>query len=510
MNPRRQYLTSLVVLLLLLLCWAPASFAFYAPLQNVTASANGSTINYSVYDPSLGKQVAGSYNASGTVSGLTVQEGIVSCVIGSVNPFLAVYDPGRESWEIYNPQLPPIDAIDSIIIKNGMAVLKSGMLYASLYIVQYDALKGGWASVIYGNYLTANKSGVVIYRYDSDLGYGYPNGYVIYDPTRGTFEGEQVAMGATSFAISDNGTVTYTLNGVNYTRGYDATAGTWYAGQTKTQAAFAAQPAVSNGVVWVTDMSIGAIAWNYDFGDGTPSSGQRSPYHTYANEGTYTVSQTAFGPAGSSSTSHTVKIDKTSPTGTISINGGLSYTNSLGVTLQLSASDLLAGVSGMRFSANGVTWRATWTPYATTAPYTLPVGDGQKTVYAQFQDTAGNISSTYSATIILDTTPPLDGNLTATAMGKQVNLSWSGFSDALSGINNYRLYYSTKPFTNLADATKIYDGLALSYPHTGLLTGQTYYYRLCAVDKAGNVSPGAAANARIAGGALPFLEMLLH
>jgi hypothetical protein len=36
----------------------------------------------------------------------------------------------------------------------------------------------------------------------------------------------------------------------------------------------------------------------------------------------------------------------------------------------------------------------------------LTSGDGVKTVYVKFKDAAGNWSTAYSASIILDTTPP--------------------------------------------------------------------------------------------------------
>jgi hypothetical protein len=56
----------------------------------------------------------------------------------------------------------------------------------------------------------------------------------------------------------------------------------------------------------------------------------------------------------------------------------------------------------------------------------------------------------------------------------------------------------------------IYDGGALTYTHKSLAIGKACYYRLCAVDKAGNVSTGTKATATPkAGGALPFLHLLM-
>lgn len=97
--------------------------------------------------------------------------------------------------------------------------------------------------------------------------------------------------------------------------------------------------------------------------------------------------------------------DTTPPTGSVTINGGAPATNNATVTLTLSATDNVGAVAQMQFSNDG----ATYTPaeaYATTKTWTLPAGDGLKTVYVKFKDAAGNWSTAASATITLDTTPP--------------------------------------------------------------------------------------------------------
>jgi hypothetical protein len=72
-----------------------------------------------------------------------------------------------------------------------------------------------------------------------------------------------------------------------------------------------------------------------------------------------------------------------------------------------------------------------------------------------------------------------------------VALTWSGGSDAGSGIQTYGLYYSASGYPTAATGTKIYEGTALSFIHQGLPNGKTCYYRLYAVDEVGNVSSGA-------------------
>jgi hypothetical protein len=60
----------------------------------------------------------------------------------------------------------------------------------------------------------------------------------------------------------------------------------------------------------------------------------------------------------------------------------------------------------MRFSNDNVVWSEAEANGATKA-WTLPAGDGLKTVYAKFKDNAGNWSDPASATITLDTTAPV-------------------------------------------------------------------------------------------------------
>ena len=59
----------------------------------------------------------------------------------------------------------------------------------------------------------------------------------------------------------------------------------------------------------------------------------------------------------------------------------------------------------MCFSNDNITWDA-WEPCATSKPWILPGGNGNKTVYCQFKDEAGNLSGVGSSSIILKTGTP--------------------------------------------------------------------------------------------------------
>ncbi len=97
--------------------------------------------------------------------------------------------------------------------------------------------------------------------------------------------------------------------------------------------------------------------------------------------------------------------DTTPPTGSVTINGGASATNTAAVALTLAATDTSGPVAQMQFSNDGTTYSA-WEAYGTSRTWTLTSGDATKTVYAKFKDTAGNVSAPVSDTITLDMTPP--------------------------------------------------------------------------------------------------------
>lgn len=185
--------------------------------------------------------------------------------------------------------------------------------------------------------------------------------------------------------------------------------------------------------------------------------------------------------------------DTTPPTGTIAINGVATYANASAVTLTLSASDP-SGVTHMCLSDTASC--ASWEAYTTTKAWILPSGDGSKTVNIWFRDGLGNENAApFSDSITLDSTAPADGTLLAASGHQKVQLTWSGFSDALSGITGYKLVYSEGGIPASCSAgTEIYNGTGTSFLHTPLTNGTPYYYRVCALDGAGNTSTGASAS----------------
>jgi hypothetical protein len=165
--------------------------------------------------------------------------------------------------------------------------------------------------------------------------------------------------------------------------------------------------------------------------------------------------------------------DTVAPSGSITINGGADYTNITSVTLDLSATDV-SGVTEMIISNDGVFDTEIPEPYATSKTWTLTAGDGKKTVYVKFKDSAGNWSSAYSDAITLDSSAP---TTTASPGGGLYN---SAISVTLTPDETAAIYYTldgTTPTT-----------LSSAYSNPISLTTSTTL-RFFAVDSAGNLEP---------------------
>lgn len=136
-----------------------------------------------------------------------------------------------------------------------------------------------------------------------------------------------------------------------------------------------------------------------------------------------------------------ITLDTRAPSGGFTINGGATYTSSTSVTLDLSAAtDATSGLSQVRISNDGSTW--TTKTYATSTTWTIPSGNGTKTVYVRWRDQAGNTSGNRTQTITLDTTAP-SGTvvINSGSLGTNdpdVTLTLSA-SDAESGVSQMRI-----------------------------------------------------------------------
>ncbi len=176
--------------------------------------------------------------------------------------------------------------------------------------------------------------------------------------------------------------------------------------------------------------------------------------------------------------------DKTPPVGAVSINGGATHTNDTSVTLDLTASDE-SGLDAMRFSNDGTSWSA-WQDFAPTAPWTLPSGDGEKTVWAVFRDRAGNESEPVSDTIVLDTVPPVISGETVTDItATTADITWQTDEEADGQVE----YGPDTSYGSFSPKDTTYT-TQRTVTLTGLEPATLYHFRVLSSDRAGNVSTG--------------------
>lgn len=233
---------------------------------------------------------------------------------------------------------------------------------------------------------------------------------------------------------------------------------------------------------------------------------------TLSTEGNHNVSYYSADNAGNKEApkSMTVKIDKSAPTGTITIDSGAPQTTSYLAPLTISAADTLSGVSQMRLSNDNLNW-TTWEIYAPNISWTLTTGEGTKTVYVQFLDNAGNISS-YSDSIIVDTTSPTITGISAPnrfrpRVGEVFTIAFS-LSDNLSTSCNVKeeIFNSAGTLVRTIMKTNTIcsvGGTSNSIAWDGrndsgaLVPSGLYNYKLTATDGAGNVSAVSTGSVRV-------------
>ena len=98
----------------------------------------------------------------------------------------------------------------------------------------------------------------------------------------------------------------------------------------------------------------------------------------------------------------------------------------------------------------------------------------------------------YTPTTPPDTTPPsqVTGLGATPTSSSQINLSWTA-NPAADGVNHYNVYRGTT--AGFTPTTPIAQPTTTSYSNTGLTASTTYYYKVAAVDAAGNVGAPSSA-----------------
>src|SRR5437867_1799317 len=131
-------------------------------------------------------------------------------------------------------------------------------------------------------------------------------------------------------------------------------------------------------------------------------------------------------------------------------------------------------------------------PAGGSASATLSMTPTSSTTYA-VNGTAGSISHSINVAVTVLTVPYAPQNLQTTSGNAQVSLSWSAPSNnGGSAITNNNIYRSSSSGSGTFIATT---GNVLCYNDSGLTNGQTYYYKVTAINSVGESLPSNEASA---------------
>ena len=169
-----------------------------------------------------------------------------------------------------------------------------------------------------------------------------------------------------------------------------------------------------------------------------------------------------------------ILIDTTPPTTASNVPAGWKVSP---FTLVLTPTDVGSGVARTRYRVDAGTL-ATY-----TVPAALALADGTHTVDFWSADNGGNVETTKTATLRIDSTPPsVPTSVGASAVStRSVELTWNASTDAASGVAYYAVYRNGSLVATVAAGT-------LTFTDAGLVPGSIYPYAVAAFDAAGNKS----------------------
>jgi hypothetical protein len=179
------------------------------------------------------------------------------------------------------------------------------------------------------------------------------------------------------------------------------------------------------------------------------------------------------------------------PDGTVVVNGNAAYTNSTTVTLTLAKSGGGPSPVTMLFSNDNSTWLGPY-GWATSYPWTVTSGDGNKTVYARFYNSSGQYGAIATDTIVLDTVAPstptnfVKSATTTSGANTTITFTWSAVTDSAPG--GYRVY--RRLITSTGSYSLVCDTSSTTCSDTHKKT-DTYEYYIVTYDLATNVSAGS-------------------
>jgi PKD repeat protein len=291
----------------------------------------------------------------------------------------------------------------------------------------------------------------------------------------------------------------------------------WIQGSTPLTASAAASPTTGNAPLSVnfTGSATGGTApytYGWNFGDGSTSTAQ-NPSHTYGSAGTYTATLTVA--------------DSSSPAKTA--------TSTVTLTVSAVGNPLAASAAANPTSGQiplAVAFTGTATGGTPAYSYSWNFGDGS-TSTAQNPSHTYSSAGTYTATLtvtdssspaktasssvtitaspIAGTSPGAPTGLAASAGNGQATLNWSApASNGGVNITSYRVYRGTASGNETLLTSGGCGGLGavLSCTDTGLTNGQTYYYKVSAVNAIGEGPQSNEASATPVSTGCPASQLL--
>ncbi|UCC93547.1 MAG: Ig-like domain-containing protein, partial [Thermoplasmata archaeon] len=141
-----------------------------------------------------------------------------------------------------------------------------------------------------------------------------------------------------------------------------------------------------------------------------------------AGSGEKTVRYQVVDEAGLTSPVYTaiITLDVDVPTGTIALTTGALLINTATVSLDLSFADDTSAIAGIRIQEDAIGGDEPWENPVENMEFTLSTGDGEKTIYFQIVDAAGQESQVYSVSVTLDTSNPYVENTDPLPLAEKV------------------------------------------------------------------------------------------
>lgn len=306
--------------------------AFTPPLTEVQAWHQNIVVWYKVFDPQR-QQWMQEYDIWYYKQVLTLinQDGIVAWTAdlggGDYGAYLSFYDPFEKVWQtqcnVANCTSPPeLLNADGVVAYRGQQpnYFSRGSYYVEFFTYDPEYHDPWWydshwpynSIQLYNPSIELkNQDGVVTFSFLTPQNNYYVQSW-IYDPLHKAWNSDhQGGFTSQPNGLTINqGTVTFYVNGILHTRGFDAGLGGWYEGPTKPQACFVTQPPSKGPWFWFTDLSLGGAAWHWTFGDGG-SAITRGAYHQYNRRGVFTVTQEVTSPVGTSAANCQIVLNTT-------------------------------------------------------------------------------------------------------------------------------------------------------------------------------------------------------